>query len=175
MLDLNFQSLIRFINQFHTLALYKKLKCIITYSEIFLFFLTFNFCRFCVVIRVFSSPPQRPMTSHFEGFSIPDFIHYIYFPILVLEKEPVFSFLMFSPKQRNYWYHFYNVFGMTRSLIEPGTSRTWSQHSTTRLSRKWSVRYISRCLCVISGMLDVRWSVTCWIVCDKHCTFPVWS
>ena len=26
-----------------------------------------------------------------EGFSIPDFIHYIYFPILILEKEPVFS------------------------------------------------------------------------------------
>ena len=32
---------------------------------------------------------QRPMTSDFEGFSIPDFIHYIYFPILNLEKEPV--------------------------------------------------------------------------------------
>ena len=40
---------------------------------------------------VFSSPPQRPMTLDFEGFSIPDFIHYIYFPILILEKEPVFS------------------------------------------------------------------------------------
>ena len=57
------------------------------------FFLAFNFCRFCVVIRDFSSPPQRPMTSDFEGFSIPDFIHYIYFPILILEKEPVFSLL----------------------------------------------------------------------------------
>ena len=29
----------------------------------------------------------------FEGFSISDFIHYIYFPILILEKEPVFSLL----------------------------------------------------------------------------------
>ena len=38
----------------------------------------------------FSSPPQRPMTSDFEGFSIPDFIHYINFPIIILEKEPVF-------------------------------------------------------------------------------------
>ena len=27
----------------------------------------------------FSSPPQRPMTSDFEGFSIPALIHYIYF------------------------------------------------------------------------------------------------
>ena len=48
------------------------------------------------------------MTSDFEGFSIPDFIHYIYFPILIFEKEPVFPFLMFSAKQGNYlvriWY-----------------------------------------------------------------------
>ena len=42
---------------------------------------------------VFSSPPQRPKTSDFEGLSIPDFIHYIYFPILILDKEPVFSLL----------------------------------------------------------------------------------
>ena len=67
------------------------------------------------------------MTTDFEEFSIPDFIHYIYFPILILEKEPVFSFFMLSAKRGNYWYHFYNVFGMTRSVtrgIEPGTSRT---------------------------------------------------
>ena len=38
------------------------------------------------------------------------------FCILILEKEPVFPFLMFSAKQGHYWYHFYNVFGMTRSL-----------------------------------------------------------
>ena len=56
------------------------------------------------------------MTSDFEGLSIPDFIHYIYFPILFLEKEPVFPFFMFSAKQGNCWYQFYNVFGMTRSL-----------------------------------------------------------
>ena len=56
------------------------------------------------------------MTSDFEGFSFPDFIHYIYYPILILEKEPVFPFLMFNVKQGNYWYHFYNAFGMTQSL-----------------------------------------------------------
>ena len=55
-----------------------------------------------MVIRFIPSPPQRPMTSYFEGFSIPDLIHYIYFPILILEKEPVFPFLMFSAKQGNY-------------------------------------------------------------------------
>ena len=51
---------------------------------------------------VFSSPPQRPMNPDFEECSIPDLINYIYFPILILEKEPVFPFLMFSAKQGNY-------------------------------------------------------------------------
>ena len=57
----------------------------------------FFFCRWTFVdLRghwFFPSPPQRPMTSDFEGFSIPDFIHYIYFPILILEKDPEFSVL----------------------------------------------------------------------------------
>ena len=65
------------------------------------FFSAFNSCWFCVVI-LFSSPPQRQMTFDFEGFSIPDFNHYIYFPILNLEEEPVFP-LMFSAKQGHYW------------------------------------------------------------------------
>ena len=51
------------------------------------------FCiRILSVLRChsgFPSPPQRPMTSDFQGFSIPDFIHYIYFPIFILEKEPL--------------------------------------------------------------------------------------
>ena len=78
---------------------------------------------------LFSSPPQWPITFDFQGF-FPSHIC----PILILEKEPVFSFLMLSDEQGNYWYLFYNVFG-TRSLtgIEPGTSRTESKHSTTRL------------------------------------------
>ena len=59
----------------------------------FCFFLVFDFLSVLRGHSFFSSPPQRPMTSDFEGFSIPDFIHYIYFPILILEKEPVFSFL----------------------------------------------------------------------------------
>ena len=42
---------------------------------------------------VFLSPLQRPMTSDFEGFSNPNLIQYIYFPNLILEKEPVFSLL----------------------------------------------------------------------------------
>ena len=63
-------------------------------SSQFLFF--YFSVRLLSVLRghsVFSSPPQRPITSDFAGFSIPDFIHYIYVPILILEKEPVFSIL----------------------------------------------------------------------------------
>jgi len=37
-------------------------------------------------------------------FSIPN-VSITYFPILILEKEPVFLFLMSSAKQGNYWYH----------------------------------------------------------------------
>ena len=61
-----------------------------------MFFVCFFSFRLLSVLHghlVFSSPPQRPMTSDFEGFSIPDVIHNIYFPILILEKEPVFSLL----------------------------------------------------------------------------------
>ena len=89
-------------------------------SVISIIFLGFYFSvRLLLVLRghsVCSCLHQRPMTYDFEGFSIPDFIHYIYFPILILEKELVFPFLMFSAKHGNYWYHFYNVVGMTRSL-----------------------------------------------------------
>ena len=65
---------------------------------------------------VFFIPATTANDLRFEGFSFPDFIHYIYYPILILEKEPAFLFLMFSAKQGQYWYHFYNVFGMMRSL-----------------------------------------------------------
>ena len=67
---------------------------------------------------VFSSPPQRPMTSDFEGF-LSQILSITFFPYLYyicIQKEPVFPFLMLSAKQGNYRYHFYNVFGMTRSL-----------------------------------------------------------
>ena len=81
-------------------------------SSYFYFFIV----RLLSVLRshsFFSSPPQRPMTSAFEGFYIADFIN---FPNLILEKKPVFPFSMLSAKQGHYWYHFHNVFGMTRSF-----------------------------------------------------------
>ena len=66
------------------------------YVHMYIFFYTFFSVPLLSVLRGrsgFFIPPQRPMTSDFEGFSIPDFIHYIYFPILILEKEPAFSLL----------------------------------------------------------------------------------
>ena len=58
---------------------------------------------------VFFIPVTTANDLRLRRISIPDLI-------LILEKEPVFPFSMLSAKQGNYWYHFYNVFGMTRSL-----------------------------------------------------------
>ena len=87
----------------------------------------------------FSSPQQWPMTSDFEGLSIPDFIHYIFphlnssserasifpFECSVLNKGTTGTILITSLVWRGPWLR-----------IEPGTSGTRSQHYTTRLSRR---------------------------------------
>ena len=84
----------------------RKIKWVIRYLQ--LHFIGFFAGFFSVRLFVDSAwsfvlfiTPQQPMTSNFKRFSIPDFIHYIYFLILILEKEPVFPFLMFSAKQGN--------------------------------------------------------------------------
>ena len=60
--------------------------------------------------RFFLSPPQRPMTSDFERFSIPDFILYIFFPILFFRKSQYFPF---------------NVECQIRELLVPFLLRLW--------------------------------------------------
>ena len=78
------------------------------------FFLAFEFCQFCVVI-FFSSRHNSQWPPTLKDFNTRFYpLHFC--PILILQKEPVFRFLMLSAKQENYWYHFYNVFGMMRSL-----------------------------------------------------------
>ena len=79
------------------------------------FFLAFDFSRFCVIIRIFI-PATTANDLRLRRISIPDFIHYIFCPIFIIQKEPVFPFLMLSAKQESNWNHFYNVFDMTRSL-----------------------------------------------------------
>ena len=90
------------------LLLNLKLQC-------FVCFLTFEFVGSAWSFGFFHQRHngQWPPTSKdFYTRSYP--LHY--FPILILEKEPVFPFSRLSAKQGNYWYHFYNVFGMSRSL-----------------------------------------------------------
>ena len=77
--------------------------------------LAFDFCRFCVVIRFFyprHNCQWPPTSKDFYTRSYP--LHY--FLILILGKEPVFPFSTLSAKQGSYRYHFYKVFGMSRSL-----------------------------------------------------------
>ena len=96
-------------------------------------FLAFDLYRlFCLVIRFFhprDNGQWPPTPKDFYTRSYP--LHF--FLILILEKEPVFPFSMLSAKQGHYCYYFYNVFGPWLG-IEPGTSHTRCQHSTTRLS-----------------------------------------
>ena len=119
------------------------------------------------------------MTSDFEGFSIPEFIH-----ILILEKETVFPFLL---NKGTTWNHFYNVFGMTRSLTGDWT---WDlPHSmttlTTRLSRrccdynfeiKWSTfkrdNYLALLL-YISSAIQVH--IVCKVDVSFVATFKMWK
>ena len=56
------------------------------------------------------------MTSDFEELSISDFIHYIYFPIFILQKEPVFSIFNVECQTRELPVPFYNVFGRPPAL-----------------------------------------------------------
>ena len=80
-------------------------------TNVFLFFLAFDICPFCVVIWYFHPRQngQRPPTSNDLLSQI--VIHYIYLPILILEKEPVFPF--------------FNVQCYTRELLVPVLYRLW--------------------------------------------------
>ena len=87
----------------NTIIIYRHVDCVFIVKQFFCFCLFFSVWLLSVLRghSFFSPPPQWPMTSDFEGFSILDFIHYIYFPFLILEKE-YFPFWMFSAKQGNY-------------------------------------------------------------------------
>ena len=80
------------------------------------FFLLFFFSD-SVWSFAFSSPPQRPMTSDFEGIFDPrSYPLHLFSYLNSWEKSQYFPFWMVSAKQGHYWYHFYTVFGMTQSL-----------------------------------------------------------
>ena len=91
----------------------------------FFLFLGFDFCRFCVVIRFFPSPPQRPMTSDFAGF--------LYQILSITSFSYLNSWERASISLFNIEFYFYNGPWLG---IEPVTYRTRYKHSTTRLSRR---------------------------------------
>ena len=103
-----------------------------------LFFLSVWFLSVLRGHSVFSSPPQRSMTSDFEGFlyQILSITLFSYlnsterarifpFQCWVLNKGTTGTIFITSLVWRGPWLG-----------IEPGTSRPRSQHSTTRLSRR---------------------------------------
>ena len=74
-------------------AIYSFSKGILFFATIYCYgcFFRVRLCLFCVVIR-FSSPSRRPMSSVFEGFSSQILPITFFYPILILEKAPVFPF-----------------------------------------------------------------------------------
>ena len=76
-----------------------------------------------MVIRFFHPRHNGQWPPNFKDFVSQILSITFIFPIIILDKEPVFPFLMFSAKQGHYWYHFYNVFGMKAVLdwrLNPG-------------------------------------------------------
>ena len=86
--------------------------------------------------------------------------------IIAIWKRDSVSLLMLSAKQENYWYHFYNSFVWCSLLsgIEPRTSRTRSQHSTTRLSRRRSSTQWNFTFVIFSTFRDYSSYATFWNV-----------
>ena len=115
------------------------------YTWVTFYFLLHHLHLFSVILlsvlcghSVFPSPPQRPMTSNFEGFLYQILSIKLFsclnswkrastslFQCWVLNKGSTGTILITSLVWRGPWLG-----------IEPGTSRTQSQHSTIRLSRK---------------------------------------
>ena len=124
------------------------------------FFLTFDFCRFGWSFGFFITP-QRPMTSDFERIFYPKFYPLHLFSYLnswerasifpfecsVINKGTTGTIFITSLVWRGPWLG-----------IEPGTSHTQSQRSTTRLSRR---------RCLVSWTLFVK-NVACNNYCWLH-------
>ena len=109
--------------------------------------LAFDYCRSAWSFVFFTSSPQRPMTSEFEGFLSQILSITLLSYLNSSVRASISLFLMLSFKQG---YHFYNVFGMTRSLTGdwtrdlPHSKPALYQHSTTRLLRRRLWRFYSQ-------------------------------
>ena len=105
-------------------------------------FLAFDFCRFCMVIRFFI-PATTANDLRLRRIIYPRFYQLHFFSYLnSWERASIFLFECSVLNKGTAWYHFITslVWRGPWLGIEPGTSRTRSQHYTTRLSRR---RYLS--------------------------------
>ena len=78
-------------------------------------YLAIDFCRFCAIIRVFSSPSQQPMTSDFEGFLYQILSITLCSYLNSWERASIFPFECSVLNKGTTGTNFYNVFGMTHS------------------------------------------------------------
>ena len=86
-------------------------------SMIFIWiFLAFDFCRFCVSHSGFFIPATTANDLRLWRIFYPRLYPLHFFSYLNSLERASISRLMLSAKQGNYLYHFYYVFGMTRSL-----------------------------------------------------------
>ena len=94
---------------------YVHVQCYRWPKMIYSFNLSFDVCRFYVVIRFFiptTTANDLRLQRIFYTRSYP--LHL--FSYLNSWERASIPFSMFSAKQGNYWYHFHNVCGMTGSL-----------------------------------------------------------
>ena len=99
------------------------------------FFLTLDFCQFCVVILFFI---PATMTSNFEGFLCQILTITLFSYLNSWERDSIFPFQCWVLNKGTAGTIFITslVWRGPWLGIEPGSSRTQSQHSTTRLSRR---------------------------------------
>ena len=111
--------------------------CVLNLPSSYLFFSVRLLSVLCDHSAV-SSPPQRPMTSDFEGFSSQILSITFFVLSLFIKKSQYFPFQCWVPKKGTSGTNFKTslVWSGPWLGIEPGTSRTRSQHSTTRLSMR---------------------------------------
>ena len=139
--------------------------------DCFLLFLAFDFCRFCVVICFFFIPATTVNDLRIRKIFYPRFYPlHLFSSLNSWERASIFPFecsgttgsiFITSLVWRGPWLG-----------IEPGTSRSRSQHSTTRLSRRrlcdWWPIAIERLL--VDTLIDCIVLLNVWVyLTSKKC------
>ena len=131
------------------------------------------FVLFCLFRRYLT----RELTWHSQSSTRPSKMVFLLFENdETLERASV-SLLMLSAKQGHMTGTIFNIFGMRRPLsgIEPWTSRTQSEHSTTRLYRRFCIQ-LKKLIWVNVLHKNMIWleNVTVDICCAKYTSFHLY-